>query len=97
MIIAQMCLRLATIKGHTQTCSFVLLGGALGTQKTSRCLVTMVFLMQGNTPPWHRADESVCCGVLVPSSSMAVWSCWIQDLPGTPYTPIQSVPNMFDG
>ena len=35
MINAQVCLRLATIKGHSEICSFALLGG----QKTSQYLV----------------------------------------------------------
>ncbi len=33
MIIAQVCLRLATIKGHSKMCSFTVLGGSRGVRK----------------------------------------------------------------
>ncbi len=33
MIIAQVCLRLATIKGHSKMCSFTVLGGSGGSEK----------------------------------------------------------------
>ncbi len=33
--------------------------------------------MQCNTSPSHRVDQVVDCEMLVHSSSMAVWSCWI--------------------
>ncbi len=70
MIIAQVCLRLVTIKGHFKMCSFAILGGP-GVQKP-----VGIFLTQCNTSPSHRVDQVVDCVMLVHSSSMAVRSCW---------------------
>lgn len=64
MIIAQMCLRLATIKGHTQTCSFVLLGGLWGLRKPV-----------GVWSPWF----SSCRATLLLGTelmSLCVVECW---------------------
>ncbi len=80
MIIAQMCLRLATINGHSKMCSFTVLGGG-GNQSVSG--VTTICLMQCNTSPLHRVDQVVDCGLLIHSSSMAVQSCWILAGTGT--------------
>ncbi len=50
MIIAQVCLRLATIKGHSKMCSFTVLGGP----KTSQYLVWPPFASRSAT---HLADR----------------------------------------
>ena len=80
MIIAQVWLRLATIEGHSEMCSFALLGG--GGQKTSQCLVWPPFASH-----LLRIDLirllTVVWGMLVHSSSMAVQSCWILAGTGT--------------
>ncbi len=85
MIIAQVCLRLTTIKGHSKMCSFtVLLGG--GGPKTSQYLVWPPFASRSAT---HLLRIElirlliVACGMLVHSSSMAVRSCWILAGTGT--------------
>ncbi len=80
MIIAQVCFRLATIKGHSKMCSFTVLGGP----KSSQYLVW---------PPFASVTHLlhielirlliVAYGMLVHSSSMAVWSCWILAGTGT--------------
>ncbi len=74
MIIAQVCLRLATIKGHSKMCSFTVLGGS---ENKSVSGVTTIFLMQCNTSSSHRVDQ------VVHSSSMAVRSYWILAGTGT--------------
>ncbi len=52
--------------------------------KTSKVSgVTSICLMQCNTSPLHRVDQVVDCGMLVHSSSMAVWSCWLLAGTGT--------------
>ncbi len=75
MIIAQVCLRLATIKGHSK--SFTVLGGSGGGGSVSG--VTTICLTQCNTSLHIELIRLliVACGMLVHSSSMAVWSCWI--------------------
>ncbi len=76
MIITQVCLRLATIKGHSKMCSFTVLGG--GSENQSVSGVTTIYLTQCNTSPSHRVHQVVvACVMLVHSSSMAVRSCWI--------------------
>ncbi len=84
MIIAQLCLRLATIKDHSKMCSFTVLGW--GCPKTSQYLVL---------PPFASCSATnllrielirlliVDCGMMVHSSSMAVRSCWILAGTGT--------------
>ncbi len=74
MIIAQVYLRLATIKGHSKMCNFTVLGGS---ENQSVYGVTTIFLTQCNTSPSHRVDQ------VVHSSSMAVRSCWILAGTGT--------------
>ncbi len=82
MIIAQVCLRLATIKGYSKMCSFTVLGGP----KTSQYLVWPPFASRSAT---HLLRIElirlliVACGMLVHSSSMAVRSCWILAGTGT--------------
>ncbi len=73
MIIAQVCLRLATIKGHSKMCSFTVLGvgGWGGCPKTHLLRIELIRLL------------NAACGVLVLSSSMAVRSCWILAGTGT--------------
>ncbi len=82
MIIAQVCLRLATIKCHSKMW-FYCNGGC---QKTNQYLVW---------PPFASCSAThllrivlirlwiVACGILVHSSSMAVRSCWILAGTGT--------------
>ncbi len=82
MIISQVCLRLATIKGHSKMCSFTVLGGL----KTSLYLVWPPFASRSAT---HLLRKElirlliVACGMLVHSSSMAVRSFWILAGTGT--------------
>ncbi len=89
MIIAQVCLRLATIKGHSKMCSFTVLGvrGLGGLRKPVSIWPDhhLPHAVQHNTSPSHRVDQVVdCgCGMLVHSFSMAVWSCWILAGTGT--------------
>ncbi len=86
MIIAQVCLRLATIKGHTKMYSFTVLGGVRGGPKTSQYLVWPPFASRSAT---HLLRIElirlfiVACGMLVHSYSMAVQSCWILAGTGT--------------
>ncbi len=84
MIIAQVCLRLATIKGHSKMCSFTVLGG--GGSGTSPYLVWPPVASRSATHLLHIELIRlliVVCGMLVHSSSMAVWSCWILAGTGT--------------
>ncbi len=80
MIIAQVCLSLATIKGHSK-----MYGGGLR-PKTSQYHVGPPFASRSAT---HllRIELirllNVACGMLVHSSSMAVQSCWILAGTGT--------------
>ncbi len=85
MIIAQVCLRLATIKGHSKMCTFTVLGGT-GGPKTSQYLVGPPFASHSAT---HLLRIElirlliVACGMLVHSSSMTVLSCCILAGTGT--------------
>ncbi len=81
------CLRLATIKGHSKMCSFTVLGGGVWWgPKTSQYLVWPPFASRSAT---HLLRIElirlliVACGMLVHSSSMAVCSCWILAGTGT--------------
>ncbi len=87
MIIAQVCLRLATIKDHSKMCRFTVLVGP-GGLKTSQYLVWPPFASRSATHLLHIELIRlliVVCGMLVHSSSMAS------------YTPIQSISNMLNG
>ncbi len=89
MIIAQLCLRLTTIKGHSKMCirvhiciSFTVLGGP----KTSQYLVWSPFASRSATHLLHIELIRlliVVCVMLVYSSSMAACSCWILAGTGT--------------
>ncbi len=64
MIITQVCLRLATINGHSKMCSFTVLGGSGGwSENQSVSGVTTICLTQCNTSPSHRVDMVVDCGL----------------------------------
>ncbi len=63
MIIAQVCLRLATVKDHSKMCSFTV----LGSENQSVSGVTTICLTQCNTSPSHRVDQVVDCDL---------WECW---------------------
>ncbi len=82
MIIAQVCLRLATIKGHSKMCSFTVLGGSGGGGSENQSV-------SGVTTICHLLRIElirlliVACGMLVHSSSMAVRSYWILEGTGT--------------
>ncbi len=71
MIIAQVCLRLVTIKGHSKMCSFIVLGGVRKPVSTwcdlSATHLLHIELIRLLIAVW---------GMLVHSSSMAVWSCY---------------------
>ncbi len=82
MIIAQVCLRLATIKGHSKNVQFY----CNYCPKTSQYLVWPPFSSHSAT---HLLRLElirlliVACGILVHSSLMAVRSCWILAGTGT--------------
>ncbi len=63
MIIAQVCLRLATVKCHSKMCSFAVLEGSRGFENQSVSGVTTISLTQCNTSPSHRVDQVVDCGL----------------------------------
>ncbi len=77
MIIAQVCLRLATIKGHSKMCSFTVLGGSENQSVSG--VTTILHLLHIELIRLL----IVACGMLVHSSSMAVRSCWILAGTGT--------------
>ncbi len=60
MIIAQVCLRLAKIKGHSKICSFTVSGGS---ENQSVSGVTTICLTQCSTSPSHRVEQVVDCGL----------------------------------
>ncbi len=80
MIIAQVCLTLATIKGNSKMCSFTALGGVREASKTSHYMVWPPFASHSATH-LRRIELIrlliVACGMLVHSSLMAVQSCWL--------------------
>ncbi len=85
MIIAKVCLRLATIKGHSKMCSFTVLGDPGGSENQSVSGVTTICFMQCNTSPSNRVDQVVDCALwkVGPLLLMAVQSCWILAGTGT--------------
>ncbi len=93
MIIAQVCFRLATIKGHSKMYSFTVLGGGGGVRKPVSILVWSSFASRNATHLLHIELIRlliVFCVMLVHSSSMAVWSCWI--LAGTEHAVVYTDP-----
>ncbi len=84
MIIAQVCLRLATIKGHSKMCSFTVLGGVSENQSVSGVLQPFASLSATHLLHIELIRLLiVACGMLVHSSSMSVRSCWILAGTGT--------------
>ncbi len=101
MIIAQVCLKLATIKGHSKVCSFTLFGGGGGgSKKQSVSGVTTICLTQCNTSPSHRVDQVVDCG-LWNVGPLLFNGMKLLDIGRNwntlSYTPIQSIQNMLNG
>ncbi len=105
MVIAQMCLRLATIKDHSKMCSFTVLGGGLGggggSEKQSVSGVTTICLTQCNTSPSYRVDQVVDCGLWDVGPLLFNGCVELLDIGRNwntlSYTPIQSIPNMLNG
>ncbi len=101
VIIAQVCLRLATIKGHSKMCSFTVLGGPGGGPKTSQYLVWPPFASQSTTSPSHRVDQVVDCGLWNVGSLLFNGCAKLLDIGRNwntlSYTPIQSIQNMLNG
>ncbi len=101
MIIAQVCLRLATIKGHSKMCSFTVFGGLGGSENQSVSGVTTIFLTQCNTSPSHRVDQVVDCGLCNVGPLLFNGCVKLLDINRNwntlSYTPIQSIPNMLSG
>ncbi len=60
MIITQVCLKLATIKGHSKICNFTVL---VGSENQSVSGVTTICFMQCNTSPSHRVNQVVDCSL----------------------------------
>ncbi len=105
MIIAQVCLRLATIKGHSKVFSFTVLGGggggSRGSENQSVSGVTTICLMPCNTSPSHRVDQVVDCGLwnvgTLHFNGCATLLEFGRNWNTLSYTPIQSIPNMLNG
>ncbi len=97
MIIAQMCLRLATRKGHSKMCSFTVLGGS---EIQSVSGVTTICLTQCNTSS-HRVDQVVDCGLWNVGPLLFNGCVKLLDISRNwntlSYTPIQSTSNMLNG
>ncbi len=98
MIIAQLCLRLTSIKGHSKMYSFTVLGGG---PKTSQTMVWPPFALRSATSPSHRVDQVVDCGLWnvgpllfnVCGKMLEIGRNWNT----LSYMPIQSIPNMLNG
>ncbi len=95
MIIAQVCLRLATIKA-TLKCENV-----FGLKTSQYLVVTTICLTQCKTSLSHRVDQVVDCGLVNVGpllfngcvKSLDIGRNWNT----LSYTPIQSIPNMLNG
>ncbi len=98
MIIAQVCLRLDAIKGHSKICSFTVLGGS---KNQSVSGVTTICLTQGNSSPSHRVDQVVDCGLWNVGPLFFNGCEKLLDIGRNwntlSYTPIQRIPNMLNG
>ena len=92
MIVAQVCLRLATIKGHSEMCSFALWGGGTRGGPVS---IWCICLTQCNTSPSHRVDQVVDCGLWNVGPLLLNCCAKLLDIDGNwdtlLYTPIQSI------
>ncbi len=102
MIIAQVCLRLATIKGHTKMCSFTVLGGpGWGSENQTVSGETTICLTQCNTSPSHRVDQVVDCGLWDVDPLLFTGCAKLLDIGRNwnmlSYAAIQSIPNMLNG
>ncbi len=99
MIIAQVCLRLATIKEYSKRCNFTLLGGSGGFKKQSVSGVTTICLMQCNTS--HRVDQVVDCGLWNVGPLLFNGCAKLLDIGRNwntlSYMPIHNIPNMLNG
>ncbi len=97
IIIAQVCLRLATIKGHSKMCSFTVLGGS---ENQSVSGVTAICLMQCNTSS-HRVDQVVDCGLCNVGPLLFNGCVKLLNIGRNwntlSYTLMQSIPNMLNG
>ncbi len=98
MIIAQVCLRLAKIKGHSKICSFTVSGRS---ENQSVSGVTTICLMQCSTSPSHRVDQVVDCGLWNVGPLLFNGCVKLMDIGRNrntlSYTQIQSIPNMLNG
>ncbi len=98
MIIAQVCLRLATIKGHSKMFSFTVFGGF---KNQSVSGVTTICLTQCNTSPSDGVDQVVDCGLWDVGPLLFNGCVKLLDIGRNwntlSYTLIQSIPNMHNG
>ncbi len=98
MIISEVCLRLATIKGHSKMSSFTVLGGS---ENQSVSGVTTICRTQCNTSPSHRVDQVVDCGLWDVGPLLFNGCVKLLDIGRNwntlSYTSIQSIPNMLNG
>ncbi len=96
MIIAQVCFRLATIKGHSKMCSFTVLGGGGGVRKP-----VSIWCDHHLPSPSHRVDQVVDCGLWNVGPLLFNGCAKLLDIGRNwntlSYTPIQSIPNMLNG
>ncbi len=101
MIIAQVCLRLATMKGHFKMCSLIVLRGPGGSENQSVSGVTTVCLTQCNTSPSHRVDQVVDCGLWNVGPLLFNGCAKLlyigRNWKTLSYMPIQRIPNMLNG
>ncbi len=102
MIIAQVCLRLAPIKGHSKMCSFTILGGGGVRESENQSVsgVTTFFLTQCNTSPSHRVDQVIDCGLWNAGPLLFNGCAKLLDIGRNwnplSYTPIQNIPNTLN-
>ncbi len=98
MIIAQVCLRLGTIKGHSKMCSFTV---RVRSENQSVSCVTTICLTQCNASPSHWVDQVVDCGLWIVGPLLFNSCAKLLDIGRNwntlSYTSIQSIPNMLNG
>ncbi len=101
MTIAQVCFRLATIKGHSKMCSFTVLGGSSVVRKPVSIWCDHHLPHAVNTSPLHRVDQVVDCGLWNVGPLLFNGCVKLLDIGRNwntlSYTPIQSIPNMLNG